>query len=571
MELSLISYHKDLFPACGFFIEKAKLTEWLDVIHQLGLDPLDIQVHALPSNSANQIWGCLVLVDSSKLPDQLGKYQSAHIVGDKLIIPEKSKVLPELIAYDFQQLFQADRYALHPDFGLFKVTEPISLAKHLAIGEIDLLNSSRPKDYNVISAEIKSFRIEATPKDELKEELENFGEREKFKDKPLSFGEKIRLELYKKLLTTAIGIDGKINLNGSALEKIAKTLNLSGPDINGRIMEDFKNLQDRNKKEVDKLMDLLKDNPEEALRFAIPLEEHGYTRGGSKSEFKMQDRGLDFSLFGGLKKSGGGGGSIDIGDEYFRLRNQYLDSAKKLKEKGAYEKAAFIYLKLLKDYQAAGETLREGKHYEKAAVVFLEYVKNEQLAAECYEEGKIYEEAIELYKKLDKLEKVGDLYVLLGSRKSANKAYQAQIDKDLEKYKYVKAANISKDKIQNISYAQELLLLGWGNRKDQYNCLRNYLNNISDATEVWDQIEKIYREGVDNGNDLIFLKVLKEEYSNHDENEKKIKDLAYVLISDLLEKGKVSSHELLSFNREDTRLRADTMRYELKKNKRLSD
>jgi len=35
----------------------------------------------------------------------------------------------------------------------------------------------------------------------------------------------------------------------------------------------------RNKKEVGKLLDLLKNDPDKSLRYAIPLEEHGYTRG----------------------------------------------------------------------------------------------------------------------------------------------------------------------------------------------------------------------------------------------------------------------------------------------------
>jgi len=569
MELSLTSYHKDLYPVCGLFVEDTQLCGWLDALLTLELDPFSVEIYGLPTRVANQLWGCLVLMDHSLLPASLGKYQSAHMLGTKLIIPEKTKVYPELLAHDFELLFPSDCYVLHPDIGLFKLSEAISLDAQFHSEELSILDSSRPKDYPFISGEISAFSIEPTPKEELKHELESSEKREKFEDKPLSLGEKLRLEFYKKFLITEEGKDGKISLNkrGFALENLAKHLGLSGSDNEDRIMEDFRNLQERNKKEVDKLMDLLKDNPEEALRFAIPLEEHGYTRGETKSEFKMQDRGLDFSLFGGLKMNRGIGGSIDLGDEYFRLRSQYLESAKKLKEKGAYEKAAFVYLKLLKNYQEAGATLREGKKYEKAALIYLEYLKNEQLAAECYEDGKIYNEAIELYSKLEKLEKVGDLYSLLGSRKSASKAYQAQIDKDLERNKYVKAAIISKDKMQNLNYAQELLLNGWNNRIDQYNCLRTYLNNISNADEVWEQLERINREDVDESNDTIFLKVLKDEYSNQDENEKKVKDMAYVLVSDLLEKGRISSQELLSFNKEDSRLRSDTMRYELKKNK----
>jgi len=47
------------------------------------------------------------------------------------------------------------------------------------------------------------------------------------------------------------------------------------------------------------------------------------------------------------------GGTVDFRDEFFRLQNQYRLTAKELKEKGKFKKAAFIYLKLLKDYNAA--------------------------------------------------------------------------------------------------------------------------------------------------------------------------------------------------------------------------
>lgn len=573
MKLSLTSYHKDLHPLCGFFVESSDLTDWLTALHRLGLDPTKLEIHGLPTNTANQIWGCLVLVDQSLLPDQLGKYQSAHILGGKLIIPEKSRVIPELTTYDFEQLFRTDTYVLHPDFGLFKLTESISLDKHLETGELTTLNSSRPKDFKFNSEEIIAFTVEASPEDELKLELESMKKREKFTDNPLSIGEKLRLAFYKKFLITENGQDGKISLNpnGSSFEKLSKLLGLSGPNAHDGFLEDFRNLQERNKKEVDKLLDLLKNNPEEALRFAIPLEEHGYTRGKTNAEFKMQDRGSDFSIFSGFKPSWRAGGTVDLGDEYYRLQNQYLDSAKKLKEKGEFEKAAFIYLKLLKDYNSAGETLREGKQYEKAALIFLEYSKNELKAAECYEQAKVYNKAIELYEKLEKLEKAGDLYLLTGNRNAANKAYQTQINKELDHNKYIAAANISKNKMLNLSYAQELLLIGWKSKTDQYNCLRSYLNNMSDAKEVWTHLERINRSDVNSSNDTIFLKVLKDEYSNQDENKDKIKNLAYTLLSQLLEQGRISSHELLSFNRENSRLRADTMRYESKKNSKRNN
>ena len=590
MELELYSYHKNLYPVSGFFIEEADLNNWISTIDKLGLNPSSLEIYGLPTKKANEIWGCLVVVNQSDLPEELGSYVSALTIGSKLIVPEKSKVIPELSPYDMDQLFKDGQYVMHPEIGLYQLTDPILLDEHIDLNDITIIESLRPQEYSAFTSVINGFRIESTPKEELKDELESVGEKGEFENKPLTLSEKLRLEVYKKFIITDEEEDGEISFNtqAKALQKIAEKLGLGGPDMNENLVEDYKDLQERNKREVDKLLDLLKEDPEEGLRFAIPLDEHGYSRGGRQSEFKMQDRGGDFTLFNGLKLmgalagalagglggglgGGSGGGSVDLGDEYFRLKKQYEDSAKELIKKGEHEKAAFIYLKLLKNYLAAGATLREGKKFETAALVYLEYAENEQLAAECYEEGKIYEEAIALYDKLGQQEKVGDLYVLLGSRKSANKAYQIQVDRYMQGRHYVKAAELSKDKMLNLPYAQQILLEGWGGTTHQYSCLRNYLDNLSDTKEVWEEIKRIHEKDLDKGKDTIFLKVLKDEYFRRDENEEKIKELAYDLMSKLLEERRISAHELLPFNRENPPLRADALRFELKKNKRMTD
>ena len=129
-----------------------------------------------------------------------------------------------------------------------------------------------------------------------------------------------------------------LNTNSKALKGLLNNLNLEGDKLSEALMQDFEKLQERNKKEVDKLLDLMKNNPEEALRFAIPLDEHGYMRGKSMSQFKMQDRGIDFSLFGSLNLGGSGGGGVDLGEEYFRIRKQYESSAQELRDRGSMKK-----------------------------------------------------------------------------------------------------------------------------------------------------------------------------------------------------------------------------------------
>jgi len=82
MELTLTSYHKDLYPVCGFFVEGSELDGWLIALDKLGLPPSKIEIHGLPTTRANQIWGCLVIVNPSYLPHDLGSFVSAHMIGD---------------------------------------------------------------------------------------------------------------------------------------------------------------------------------------------------------------------------------------------------------------------------------------------------------------------------------------------------------------------------------------------------------------------------------------------------------------------------------------------------------
>lgn len=565
MELKLERHDNAPYPACGFFVEGDELMDWIGAIDRLGLYPADLKIYGLPSRRANKVWGCLILTASAPSTAQLGPLASAHLAAGRLVVPEKSRVVPELTDYDLERLFREDTYVLHPDFGLFKLTEPLNLRDSFRLEKVSILESSRPAEYSVASGEILAFQVTPSPPEEIERGLDSGVTREKLKDAPLSLAEKLRLKLYESFMTTEGG-KPILNLRGDKLQRLAAKLGMSGPDAYKELLEDFQNLEERNKKEVDKLLGLLEKDPEAALRYAIPLDEHGYSRGGAAGAFKLEDRGRAFSLFGG--RGGGAGGSVNLGNEFFRLQEHYQNAARELQAAGKFEKAAYVYLKLLKDYNSAAETLRQSKHYEKAAAVYLRYLKDERAAAECYEMGSIYDEAIPLYTKLEEWEKVGDLHVLRGDGPSARSAYQRQLEKELDKKAFVRAAKLSKEKMKNLPHAQELLLRGWDQNVDAYNCLQYYLANISTGKTAWMEIQNIRNHRLNTGNDQIFLKILGNEYSQQHEHRKEVKKMAYGLLSELLTAGRISAHELLAFDKNNIRLRADTLRYELSKNRR---
>ncbi|NJC27105.1 soluble NSF attachment family protein [Neolewinella antarctica] len=564
MELTLKRYEKDPYPGCGFFVEGEDPTRWIAAVDRLGLDPAHIRVYGLPSRRANVPWGYLVITTGELPADKLDPFASAHLAASQLIVPAKSRVLPELTDHDLKQLFREDTYVLHPDFGLFKLMSPLLMSDCLVVEEVPVLASLRPADYVVSSGEVVAFSVAATPREDIESALDAGVAREKLADAPLSLAEKLRLKLYESVMT-GDGDKATLNPRADKLQRLAVMLGLSGANAHDHLLEDFRDLQNRNKREVDKLLDLMQKDPEAALRYAIPLDEHGSSRGGPKGTFKMRDRGSGFSLFGG--RAGGAGGSVDIGDELHRLRQQYVATARALENSGKHEKAAYVYLKLLKNHTAAAETLKKGKFYEKAAVVCLRYLKNERAAAECYEAGKIYAEAITLYEKLEDWEKAGDLNVLRGDDESAQTAYERQLEKELLHNALIRAAKLSKEKLRNLPRAQEILLRGWEENVNAYNCLQYYLANITDGEAAWREIKRISEHQLNTQNDRVFLKVLSGEYAKKDEHREDVKDMAYGLLSKLLSDGRISAHELLAFNDKNSRLRADTLRYELSKHK----
>lgn len=572
MNLELKSVANSKYPRCGFFVEGADLNLWISELDKLNLDIEKIELHPLPSYEVNSIWGCLVLVDDNLVPLEIDRWTGAHHISNKLIIPEKTDLTIVLTSFDMVQLFAKDRYVFHMDFGFYKLEQALSFSDYIKVEELKEVDTTQPVSFERLSHEIHAFRVVATPEEDLQSDIDEKPIRESLKKDLLSLGERVRLKLYKSLLNTSKDPNGNHLIDtptGEALSKLANILGLNGSGIRDNIIRDFEDLLERNKKEVDKLMDLLENNPEDALKYAIPLDEHGYSRGKSTTDFTMQNQGSDFSLFKNLRRSGSGGVSVDLGDEFFRLQEQYKRTAKALKDKGNYEKAAFVYLKLLKDYNSAAVTLLEGGYFEKAAYIYMKYVKNELKAAAAYEEGKIYDKAIELYEKNGKLEKVGDLYMLQGDHVKSKEIYRKLVDEFIGKAEYINASLLSRNKLHDHSKAQDILLDGWKKRSNEYSCLSYYFKNIVETEEAWHQLNYIKDHWVDTRNDVNFLKVVKSEYKNRVANKGKIRELGYILISDLLERDVISSTELVDFNKDDKRLSADTMRYNINKVRRM--
>jgi len=546
---------------------------WIKEMQRMQLHVNDIHMYPIPDNVPNTISGCLIIPGGKINKQLIGKNELCQAVSPTLFIPERARLFPMLSEIEIEKMFASAVHLFHPEFGLIELTETFNAEKLLQKPVMKSYYVTKPAESIFIPAGIKSFQIEQVSPEEIIKNLEEkiFPKKEPMPDKPLTILEQGKLLLYKALLT-GYNKGLKVSLDNAGEKKWWQSkvslLNSFFKDnkLLGRIKEDFEDLEDRNRNEVEKLMDLLKSNPEEALKYAIPLNETGAARGGDKGSFSLLKRWKELSWKSNttLRSSSG---TVNLNDHYQELHNQYTATADALVKKKKYHDAAFVYMKLLKNYLKAAETLEAGGFYQEAATIYLKHAGNKQKAAECYEKGNMTLDAIAVYKELNADEKVGDLYLSISRRQEANIYYQKVIGHLSSKSQYIKASMIYKKKMDNIPEAQALLLAGWRNNKDAANCLNNYFSNIDDTKQLKNEILSIYSHDVNQSNSEPFLQVLKHEYNKQNELADSIKEMAYEIVAANIVANPTIVSSLKLFTPNDQELIKDTLRYKVQNKK----
>lgn len=260
-------------------------------------------------------------------------------------------------------------------------------------------------------------------------------------------------------------------------------------------------------------------------------------------------------------KKGSGGGSFYLENSLFdRIRSKYEELAEKYIAENEYKKAAKVYMNLLQDNYRGAKTLEEGGFYNEAAVVYLKKLKNKSDAAACYEKAKQYKKAIDLYKEMEQKEKVGDLYKEINDLKNAHTYYQMVADDYTVNNQMVKASLVYRKKMEKTEEAQKVLLKGWEEDKDPFNCLNNYFANIFDMKKLGSEIQDLY-EKTPAHKKLIYLDAMKHEFKKSPELQTTTRNIAYQIISEKVETRSEIVNELKHFNPEDEVILKDISRF----------
>ncbi|MCD0480049.1 soluble NSF attachment family protein [Chryseobacterium sp. LC2016-29] len=263
----------------------------------------------------------------------------------------------------------------------------------------------------------------------------------------------------------------------------------------------------------------------------------------------------------------GSGGNFYLENSLFdRIRNKYEELAEKYIAEKDYTRAAKVYMNLLNDNYRGAKTLEDGGFYNEAAVIYLKKLKNKSEAASCFEKAKQYQKSIELYKELEQKEKVGDLYIQINDAKNANSYYQMVVDDYVNNDQMVKASLIYRKKMNVPEEAQKILLQGWEENKDAFNCLNNYFVNITTIEDLNHTIQNLYLK-TPSDKRLIYLEAMKHEFKKDSKLQETTRNIAYEIIAENIENHSSIINELKHFNPKDEMILKDISRYRTGRNK----
>lgn len=454
----------------AYYIPVASVDSCLDALLRIATEPENVEIYPIPKSREDRTLTAYLITSTKgiRLP-HLNQFHEYTLVADKLFLPTNAELLPKMQSSELAEHFPLYRYVFHPSIGaigfeaydILSPFELISTPKARTSGSWDkasegkFLASSVSK---ITAIELPSFSI-------IFEQEKKIIGTEDIKDTPTPNGEKPS-----KLKDSLSTLSDQIKALG--LRAIAKLTRLV-PSIAGTeetwvnrlenwAGKNLSDLHDKRNKEINRLIELLKSNPEEGLRYALPLLKTNRNRGTAVPGASLGRRSTTFDL----RRSTAGGGASDSWDVSHRtqqeLRRQYVEAANNAIAQGHYSRAAYIFAELLEDFRSAANTLRQGKMYHEAAALYDKQLHSKKMAADCLIEGGLFHEAVPFLVQLKHYEPLGDLYLKIGDNENAEIQFLTAIENTsspLEK------ARIHKDKRSDTDTALSLLNSSWPHGK----------------------------------------------------------------------------------------------------------
>lgn len=455
----------------AWYISGSRADKWLEEVGQWGVSLSRLTFYSVPmSISDRRPRGALVIVDGGATPAVTPRVVPYGQLAGKLYLPVDAGVWPPVTDEELKSLFGPDMesYVWHPASGLTGFESGAGLRAE----QLLRFPLPSPTDWSVarpgtaFNTRLWSVEPEAIPRiDEILEagrgDIGSLAP--DISELPPSPDESTLSELtglagkmVEGAARAGLWLSGLIPHVGTAETWVNRLESkLQGLVQNAMRLADLNSARSR---ELQRLLHLLKNDPDQGLKFALPFGGDSY-RGPAPPSGLLSSREVNFNL-----SRLGRGGPADFWNVPFEVQQKLLEEYRRLANRelhlGRHRRAAYIFAELLADLPASAGALVAGQHYREVAVLYKERLKQPLEAAKCLEQGRLWAEALQLYAELAEFEKAGDLATRLEQDDEATRYYREAERVARTRNDYITAARLLELKLSASDEAADCLIAG---------------------------------------------------------------------------------------------------------------
>ncbi len=548
------------------FLRGNSAHDWLGELSRLGVSATAIEGYLLSESAQSlQAAGLFVVFKKAQNVD-FEQLKAPYVcVSEGLYVPLSTHLFPQVSEAEFKQLLIWDVQVFHPHIGFvgFKKTDKIDFTRLIQLGNPSETEWHHAQTGMPFRPPLTDILMKPVSFQDVLTAMNDTVDRKPLSDIPKDPDEPTDLE---KLLDDVKR--GFLKGSLSALDKLSEMFpnteggyqNHEKPNLSNWLQKQLNNLEKKRNEELNRLLNLFDKDPNEALKYALPLDSPYFNRGEAPPSSALGRRSTDFNL-----NNLGGGNRVDgwdLGGHFYVLQDRYRKAAEAAIARGDYKKAAYVYANLLSDFQSAAQTLEKGKCYQEAAILYKEHLKNIPAAAACLERGGLITQAIELYDALKSYEKVGDLYEKIEQPTKAKRYYEASIETHAERADFMEIARIEGDKLKENDRAMATLLRGWSKSNQEEKCLEHYFKKAKDNAPdtLPETVQSVYDDQTPTHKRLTLLGILGDMVKHNETADfrQTTRDIAYDILADDVAAGNITAlHQLKKFLPDDRLINSD--------------
>lgn len=561
---------KVLRPTAALLVPSADPWHWLEaacVAFPAGgkLRQADVRVLVVPRSAQDRTPVAALVVHTTESPAAIPPRCLAYgRLADRLLLPVEADLEPRVSVEELTRLLSANfTYLWHPAVGLiaYEADDFLPLAKLIQLPRREPRPWDRAQPAQRLPRRLLSLTPEEVPDlrrimelgqddigtqgDEISQLPPDPGERKPGLGSHLTKAGLTMMAGGLAGLTAIGGLAGMLGGGGGGMgggrspgqmPSGANWMDRFDAWIRQRMAEVDKSFLSEREREINRLMNLLDSDPDQGLKFALPLGGDA-ARGVAPPGSRLMQRMLDYGA------AGGGGGAADFWDLSWERRQaliaRYRELAARELQLGRFRRAAYIYGELLADHASAASALAQGKHWREAATVYQKRLDRPLDAARCLEQGGLWTEALALYTELDHYENVGDIHAKLEQQEEAQAAYRQAVEKLRLQQNWLAAAELLEHKLDSVDEAIAELAGAWPRTFQAKQCLAQLLETygrLGRHAEAAKRIRDLRQDSLAPSHRLALLEVFAQRATTYPDRSVKhlTSDSARMLAAELL-------------------------------------